>query len=210
MALFRSEMAEFQSQVADSVARSATECIKSELKNEFTKIGDGIDVLVLEVDVENRRLSLGHKQLEENPWDVFETLFVVGTDHKGTIVSANDKGAVVQLPYGVEAFCPNKHLLKIDGGNAKVEETVDFKVLEFNKESKKIIVSHRNTNEEIAIEEKESRGGAKKEAGNKGPGDETKKAVQKVKDNQEKTTFGDVAGLADLKSALEDKEQDKE
>jgi small subunit ribosomal protein S1 len=178
--------------------------------SEFTKIGDGIDVLVLEVDVENRRLSLGHKQLEENPWDVFETLFVVGTDHKGTIVSANEKGAVVQLPYGVEAFCPNKHLLKIDGGNAKVEETVDFKVLEFNKESKKIIVSHRNTNEEIAIEEKESRGGAKKEAGNKGPVDETKKAVQKVKDNQEKTTFGDVAGLADLKSALEDKEQDKE
>ncbi|CAN5340718.1 30S ribosomal protein S1 [soil metagenome] len=175
--------------------------------SEFTKIGETIDVVVLEVDVENRRLSLGHKQLEENPWDVFETVFTVGSDHKGTIISANDKGAVVQLPYGVEAFCPNKHLMKADGSNAKVEETIDFKVLEFNKDSKKIIVSHRNTNEEIAIEEKESRTGGKKEASGKGSGDETKKAVKKVKDNQEKTTFGDVAGLADLKSALEDKEQ---
>jgi small subunit ribosomal protein S1 len=178
--------------------------------SEFTKIGESIDVIVLDVDVENRRLSLGHKQLEENPWDVFETVFTVGSDHQGTIISANDKGAVVQLPYGVEAFCPNKHLMKADGTNAKVEETLDFKVLEFNKDSKKIIVSHRNTVEAIAIEEKESRGGAKKESGAKGSGDETKKAVKKVKDNQEKTTFGDVAGLADLKSALEDKEQGKE
>jgi small subunit ribosomal protein S1 len=177
--------------------------------SEFTKIGETIDVVVLDVDVENRRLSLGHKQLEENPWDVFETVFTVGSDHQGTIVSANDKGAVVQLPYGVEAFAPNKHLMKAEGGNAKVDETLDFKVLEFNKDSKKIIVSHRNTVEAIAIEEKESRTGGKKE-GSKGAGEETKKAVKKVKDNQEKTTFGDVAGLADLKSALEDKEQGKE
>ncbi len=178
--------------------------------SEFTKIGETIDVVVLDVDVENRRLSLGHKQLEENPWDIFETVFTVGSDHQGTIVSANDKGAVVQLPYGVEAFAPNKHLMKAEGGNAKVEETLDFKVLEFNKDSKKIIVSHRNTVESIAIEEKESRTGGKKEGGSKGAGEETKKAVKKVKDNQEKTTFGDVAGLADLKSALEDKEQGKE
>ena len=175
--------------------------------SEFTKIGESIEVIVLDVDVENRRLSLGHKQLEENPWDVFETVFTVGSVHQGTIVSANDKGAVVQLPYGVEAFCPNKHLMKAEGGNAKVDEVIDFKVLEFNKDSKKIIVSHRNTDESIAIEEKESRGG-KKEAGNKG-GEETKKAVKKVKENLEKTTFGDVAGLADLKTALEDKEQGK-
>jgi small subunit ribosomal protein S1 len=178
--------------------------------SEFTKIGETIDVIVLDVDVENRRLSLGHKQLEENPWDVFETVFTVGSVHQGTIVSANDKGAVVQLPYGVEAFCPNKHLMKEEGGNAKVEETLDFKVLEFNKDSKKIIVSHRNTVEAIAIEEKESRTGGKKEGASKGAGEETKKAVKKVKDNQEKTTFGDVAGLADLKSALEDKEQGKD
>lgn len=173
--------------------------------SEFTKIGETIDVVVLDVDVENRRLSLGHKQLEENPWDVFETVFTVGSVHQGTIVSANDKGAVVQLPYGVEAFCPNKHLMKAEGGNAKVEEVIDFKVLEFNKDSKKIIVSHRNTDESIAIEEKESRGG-KKEATTKS-GEETKKAVKKVKDNLEKTTFGDVSALADLKTQLEDKEQ---
>jgi len=175
--------------------------------SEFTKIGEVIDVVVLDVDVENRRLSLGHKQLEENPWDAFESMFTVGSVHKGTITSANDKGAVVQLPYGVEAFCPAKHLLKTEGGNAKVEETIDFVVLEFNKESKKIIVSHRNTDESIAIEEKDSRG-SKKEA--KGGSEETKKAVKKVKDSMEKTTLGDVSALADLKSALENKEQKKD
>jgi len=155
--------------------------------SEFTKIGEVIDVVVLDVDVENRRLSLGHKQLEENPWDAFESMFTVGSVHKGTITSANDKGAVVQLPYGVEAFCPAKHLLKTEGGNAKVEETIDFVVLEFNKESKKIIVSHRNTDESIAIEEKDSRG-SKKEA--KGGSEETKKAVKKVKDSMEKNHAG--------------------
>lgn len=171
--------------------------------SEFTKIGESIEVVVLDVDVENRRLSLGHKQLEENPWDVFETVFTPGSVHTGTIISANDKGAVVQLPYGVEAFCPNKHLMKAEGGNAKVEETLDFKVLEFNKDSKKIIVSHRNTVEAIAIEEKEPRGGKKDSSKS---GDDTKKAVKKVKDNLEKTTLGDVSALADLKSQLEGKE----
>lgn len=177
--------------------------------SEFTKIGESIDVVVLDVDVENRRLSLGHKQLEENPWDVFETVFTVGSVHQGTITSVNDKGAVVQLPYGVEAFCPTKHLMKVEGGNAKVEEVVDFKVLEFNKDSKKIIVSHRNTDESIAIADTDGgRGSAKKEGGNKGgASDETKKAVKKVKDSQEKTTLGDVSALADLKSALEDREK---
>ncbi|HTF05671.1 MAG TPA: S1 RNA-binding domain-containing protein, partial [Bacteroidia bacterium] len=138
--------------------------------------------------------------------DVFETVFTIGSVHKGTIVSLNDKGAVVQLPYGVEAFCPTKHLMKTEGGNAKLEETIDFKVLEFNKESKKIIVSHRNTEESIAIEEKDGgpRGAVKKDAKS---GDETKKAVKKVKDSMEKTTLGDVSALADLKSALENKEQ---
>jgi small subunit ribosomal protein S1 len=172
--------------------------------SEFTKIGESIEVIVLDVDVENRRLSLGHKQLEENPWDVFETVFTVGSVHQGTIVSANDKGAVVQLPYGVEAFCPNKHLMKAEGGNAKVEEVVDFKVIEFNKDSKKIIVSHRNTVESIAIEEKGTTGGKKESS--KGGNDETKKAVKKVKDSLEKTTLGDVSALADLKSQLENKE----
>jgi small subunit ribosomal protein S1 len=175
--------------------------------SEFTKIGESIEVVVLDVDVENRRLSLGHKQLEENPWDVFETVFTIGSVHQGTIVSSNDKGAVVQLPYGVEAFCPNKHLLKVEGGNAKVEEVVEFKVIEFNKDSKKIIVSHRNTVESLAIEEKAAVGGNKKEASAKGGGnDETKKAVKKVKDSLEKTTLGDVSALANLKSQMENKE----
>jgi small subunit ribosomal protein S1 len=171
--------------------------------SEFTKIGDTIEVIVLDVDVENRRLSLGHKQLEENPWDVFENMFTVGSDHEGTITSVSDKGAVVQLPYGVEAFCPTKHMLKEDNSNAKTEEKLIFKVLEFNKDSKKIIVSHRNTIEALAIEEKETRGGKKEKVGN----DETKKAVKKVKDNLETTTFGDVSALADLKTQLENKEK---
>ncbi|MGL4598802.1 MAG: 30S ribosomal protein S1 [Bacteroidia bacterium] len=175
--------------------------------SEFTKIGETIEVIVLDVDVDNRRLSLGHKQLEENPWDVFETLFILGSVHKGTITSINDKGAVVQMPYGVEAFCPSKHLLKADGGNAKVEESIDFKVLEFNKESKKIIVSHRNTNEDIAIEEKEARPTGKKGGDKKEGNDETKKAVKKVKDSLEKTTLGDVSALASLKSSLEEDEK---
>jgi small subunit ribosomal protein S1 len=178
--------------------------------SEFTKIGETIEVVVLDVDVENRRLSLGHKQLEENPWDVFETVFTIGSVHQGTIISANDKGAVVQLPYGVEAFCPNKHLLKADTKNAGVEEVIDFKVLEFNKESKKIIVSHRNTVEGLAIEEKEARparGGKKAAEANSGANDETKKAVKKVKDNLEKTTLGDVSALANLKSELEKNEK---
>jgi small subunit ribosomal protein S1 len=174
--------------------------------SEFTKIGESIDVVVLDVDVENRRLSLGHKQLEENPWDVFETVFTVGSVHKGTITSVNDKGAVVQLPYGVEAFCPTKHLMKVEGGNAKIEENIDFKVLEFNKDSKKIIVSHRNTDESIAIADTDGGRGGKKDSKG-GSSDETKKAVKKVKDSQEKTTLGDVSALADLKSALEDKEK---
>lgn len=180
--------------------------------SEFTKVGEVIDVIVLDVDAENRRLSLGHKQLEENPWDVFETIFTVGSVHTGTIISSNDKGAVVQLPYGVEAFCPSKHLLKTEGGNARIDETIEFKVLEFNKESKKIIVSHRNTEETIAIEEKEApaRGGRGKKVteGNSG-NEETKKAVKKVKDNLEKTTLGDVSALAALKDELESNEKGK-
>jgi len=104
---------------------------------EFTKIGEEIEVIVLEVDVENRRLSLGHKQLEENPWDVFETVFTVDSIHKGTIVSSGEKGVVVALPYGVEGFAPLRHIVKEDGINAKVDETLDFKVIEFRKKIKR-------------------------------------------------------------------------
>ena len=110
---------------------------------EFTKIGESMEVVVLEVDAENRRLSLGHKQLEENPWDVFESIFTMNSVHEGTIMTVNDKGgAVISLPYGVEGFAPKSHLVKEDKSVAKADEKLEFKVIEFSKENKKIVVSH--------------------------------------------------------------------
>jgi small subunit ribosomal protein S1 len=168
--------------------------------SEFTKVGDEIDVVVLDTDKENRRLSLGHKQLEENPWDVFETVFLDGSVHQGTITSINDKGAVIALPYGVEGFAPTKHLVKEDGSQAKVEEAIDFKVIEFSKDNKKIIVSHARTHEA----EKPGAATAESKASK---GEDTKKAVKKVKDNLEKSTLGDLDVLANLKSDLEESEK---
>lgn len=123
--------------------------------SEFTQIGADIDVVVLEIDTENRRLSLGHKQLEDNPWDVFETVFTVGSVHEGIIVNLMDKGATVQLEYGVEGFVTPKHLTKEDGSKAKLNEKLPFKVIEFNKDSHRIILSHSRTFEENAHEEKQ-------------------------------------------------------
>ncbi len=163
--------------------------------NEVTQIGADIDVQVLEIDKENRRLSLGHKQLEENPWDVFETIFTVGSVHEGTVVEMVDKGAVIALPYGVEGFATPKHLVKEDGSQAKVDEKLDFKVIEFNKDSKRIIVSHSRTFEDEKTEAKEA--SEKK----------TKKSSKKSSDelpqsNVEKTTLGDIEELAALKEKL--------
>jgi small subunit ribosomal protein S1 len=164
---------------------------------EFTKTGEKIDVMVLDIDVDNRRLSLGHKQLEENPWDVFETVFSVGSVHSGTIVNMNDKGAIVALPYGVEGFAPLRHLTKEDGSHAKEEEVLDFKVIEFSKENKKIILSHTKVYQDAAGGEKRS------EPDDKKKGKETaKKSVKKVKDTSEKTTLGDIESLANLKSDM--------
>ena len=164
---------------------------------EFTKIGESIDVMVLDVDVENRRLSLGHKQLEENPWDVFESVFSVGSVHKGTIVNLNDKGAIVALPYGVEGFAPLRHLTKEDGTHSKEEEALDFKVIEFSKENKKIILSHSKIHQDLqnAEKNKETKTTLKKEK-------DTKKAIKKVKDNLEKTTLGDIDALVNLKADM--------
>ena len=131
--------------------------------SEFTQIGADIDVQVLEIDKENRRLSLGHKQLEENPWDVFETLFNVGSVHEGTIIEMLEKGAVVSLPYGVEGFATPKHLTKEDGSLAVLDEKLPFKVIEFNKDAKRIILSHSRTFED---EQKSSRGGERKASKN--------------------------------------------
>ena len=163
---------------------------------EFTKIGDKIDVVVLEVDAENRRLSLGHKQLEENPWDVYESIFTVGSVHQGTITQINDKGATVSLPYGVEGFAPMRHLEKADKSKAKNGETLDFKVIEFSKENKKIIVSHTRVNQDGVDDVRTDESETKKERA-------TKKTVKKINDTLEKTTLGDLDVLANLKEELE-------
>ena len=163
--------------------------------SEFTQIGVDIDVQVLEIDKDNRRLSLGHKQLEENPWDVFETIFTVGSIHEGTIVEMLEKGAVIALPYGVEGFATPKHLVKEDGTQAQVDEKLNFKVIEFNKDSKRIILSHSRIFEDEARAEKA----------------EAKKAAKKAKVAEEapvmstpieKTTLGDISALAALKEKL--------
>ena len=158
---------------------------------EFTKIGEKIDVVVLEVDAENRRLSLGHKQLEENPWDVYESLFTVGSVHQGKIVNLNDKGATVILPYEVEAFAPMRHLDKEDKSKARNGETLDFKVIEFNKDSKKIIVSHTRTFQEGQDTVREGADDRKGRA--------TSKSVKQINESLEKTTLGDLDIFQKLK-----------
>jgi len=168
---------------------------------EFTTIGADIEVIVLEVDKENRRLSLGHKQLEENPWDVFETIFNVDSIHEGTVIEISDKNVVVALPYGVEAISTLGHITKEDGTTAKVEEKIDVKVTEFSKDAKKIFVSHTRTFED----EKK----AKVESETKTKAATTKKTMKKVHDSIEKTTLGDVSELANLKSALKKAEDKK-
>ena len=168
---------------------------------EFTKIGDTMEVVVLDIDEENRRLSLGHKQLEENPWDVFESIFTIGSIQQGTIISSSDKGVVVSLPYGVEGFCPNRHLKKEDGSNAKMEETIDFKVIEFSKENKKIILSHSRIWEDKVAVEREVETEAKEKAAKS-----TKRAVKQINDNVERTTLGDLDVFAELKEKMEAQE----
>jgi small subunit ribosomal protein S1 len=172
---------------------------------EFTKIGEQIEVVVLDVDTENRRLSLGHKQLEENPWDVFESVFTLGSVHQGTVVSSNDKGFIVSLPYGVEGFVPTRHASKIDNTTARVDDALEFKVIEFSKENKKIILSHARVHQDEARAERDKEEGkAKKEQRS------NKQAVKKVQDNVEKTTLGDLEALVTLKTDMEKQEkQDK-
>jgi small subunit ribosomal protein S1 len=165
---------------------------------EFTAIDADIEVVVLEIDKENRRLSLGHKQLEENPWDVFENLFTMDSVHEGTVVEVFDKGAVIALPYGVEGFVTPKHLVKEDGMMAKVDEKLMFKVIEFNKSAKKIIVSHSRVFED----EKKAAEAPVKKAEPVSP----KKTARKQKSSSEKTTLGDISQLAALKEEMEEKE----
>ena len=172
--------------------------------SEFCKVGDVLEVKVLELDAENRKLSLGHKQLEENPWDVFETVFTIDSVHQGTILSANDKGAVVGLPYGVEGFAPARHLVRTDKTTAKVDETLDFKVIEFSKDNKKIVLSHTRLHDEAVAAERESANETRKQEE-----ETTKKTVKKMKDSLEKTTLGDIQALSDLKSEMDAKDREK-
>jgi small subunit ribosomal protein S1 len=166
--------------------------------NEFTKVGEKLNVIVLELDVENRKLSLGHKQLEENPWDTFESIFTMDSIHEGTVLKVTDKGAIVALPYGVEGFVPTKHLVKEDGKSLKAEETAEFKIIEFNKENKRIVISHSRIWEEARadarVQDFENRKKEAKSATN---------AVKKVKESVEKSTLGDLSVLAQLKEQME-------
>ena len=166
--------------------------------SEFTQIGADIDVVVLEIDKENRRLSLGHKQLEDNPWDVFETVFTVGSVHEGTIIEMLDKGAVVALPYGVEGFATPKHLVKEDGSQAQLDEKLPFKVIEFNKDAKRIIVSHSRIFEDAAKAEEKAEKKASKKASKK-------EETPMIQNQAASTTLGDIDALAALKEQLEGK-----
>ena len=163
---------------------------------EFTAIGEQIDTIVLEIDKENRRLSLGHKQMEENPWDVFESVFTLDSVHEGTVIELIDKGAVVALPYGVEGFVGQKHMAKKDGTLIKTDEKLEFKVIEFNKSAKRIVLSHTR----VFDDQKKKRDVTKDTVR-----DEPKREQRKVKSNLEKTTLGDISELAALKSEMEEK-----
>jgi len=166
--------------------------------SEFTQLGADIEVIVLEIDKENRRLSLGHKQLEENPWNAFEQQFAVDTVHSGTITEISDKGAVVSLGENIEGFAPAKQLVKEDGTTAKVGDTLDFKVVEFSKATKRIILSHSRLHEDAKRAEAQAEMAEKKRAD-----EAAKDSVKKINASVEKTTLGDISGLAELKAKME-------
>ena len=164
--------------------------------SEFCKTGEAMEVIVLEIDQDNRRISLGHKQLEENPWEVFQSTFAEGTVHSGTIIEMKDKSGIVSLPYGLEGICPAKHLKKANGENAKTEDALDFKVIEFNKDSRKIVVSHIRTHEEYVETTTSSRPTRKS-------GNNTSNNLNAINKNAEKSTLGDLDALAALKEKMD-------
>lgn len=167
--------------------------------NEFTKVGNEIEAVVLDIDKENRKLSLGHKQIEEDPWDTFENVFPIGSVHQGTVAKKDEKGAVVILPYGLEAYAPYKHLKKENGKNLETDETADFKIKEFDRGSKRIVVSHTLlVDDKIDEVKKEETTKRKKES------DETRENIQKLSKKTEKSTLGDLGALKELKKKLKD------
>ena len=167
---------------------------------EFTQVGADIEVVVLEIDKENRRLSLGHKQLEENPWNEFEQQYTVDSVHAGTVVELTEKGAIVSLGENIEGFAPARQLVKEDGSTIKKGETADFKVIEFSKATKRVTLSHTRIFEEAKRAEV-----AAEKAERKAAAEATKSSVKKIQQSVEKTTLGDIAGLAELKAQLEKK-----
>ena len=172
---------------------------------EYTKVGEHIDVVILGIDKENRKLQLGHKQLEEDPWNTLQDTFAVGSIHEGTVIRRDDKGAIVQLPYGLEGFAPARHLLKEDGKAIVADETSQFMVIEFDRNEKRIVLSHTRVWEQNKIEEKEA---ARKEA--RVETDKTKKAVKQVQSKVEKATLGDIGALAEIKAKLKEEEKSDE
>ena len=173
--------------------------------NEFTKVGSDLDVVVLDIDNDNRKLTLGHKQIEEDPWDSFENVFPVGSIHEATLLHSDDKGGIVLLPYGLEAFAPKKHLAKEAGGFVAADEKTQFKVIEFNRNDKRILVSHARIWEEVQHEAIE---GEKKEK--KAERESTTKTVKNLQKNVEKATLGDLSALSDLKEKMDKKSSAKE
>ena len=163
--------------------------------SEFTKVGEKLSVKVLELDAANRRLALSHKHMEENPWDTFETIFTVGSVHKSTIISKNDKGFMLELPYGIEGFCSIKNIAKQDGSKTDVGETLEFKVLEFSKEDRRIALSHRSM---WAAEDPKEAPAAKKKA----PAASKGKTIDKINQESEKSTLGDLEALSALKEKM--------
>ncbi len=172
--------------------------------SEYTKVGSHIDVVIMGIDKENRKLQLGHKQLEEDPWNTLQDTFAIGSIHEGTVSRRDDKGAIVQLPYGLEGFAPNRHLTKEDGKSIGADEHAKFMVIEFDRNEKRIVVSHTRIWEQSQADEKEV---AKKEA--KVEADKTKKAVKNIQNKVEKATLGDLGVLADLKKKMEGGENEE-
>jgi small subunit ribosomal protein S1 len=166
--------------------------------NEYTKVGENIDVIIMNIDKDGRKLQLGHKQIEEDPWNTLESTFPVGSIHEGTVVKKDDKGAVVQLPYGLEGFAPSRHLAKEDGKTISADETAQFMVIEFDRNDKRIVLSHTRIWEQVIEEEKQA---VIKEK--KADAEVTKKAVKTLQGKVEKSTLGDLGVLANLKAKME-------
>jgi small subunit ribosomal protein S1 len=170
--------------------------------SEYTKVGENIEVVILGIDKENRKLQLGHKQLEEDPWNTLQDTFAIGSMHEGTVIRRDEKGAIVQLPYGLEGFAPARHLIKEDGKAIGADEVAQFMVIEFDRNEKRIVLSHTRIWEQSKLEEREA---AKKDA--RVESEKTKKAVKNIQTKVEKATLGDLGALAEIKAKLKEEEK---